>query len=150
MERIWDRFVAFVSVALSRACSGPQQTHLGLVDDYRKTLKVFQDMKALIDSTPPLKSGNRNNRVASGYGLILAELYYEATGKKPGHKSGDGSSPFYRFVEAAVASTNINAGTVTKKGVYLWRDRRNNTYPTPQKVTIKNLKIYQALVNKNK
>jgi len=125
------------------------QGKLGVVEDYRKALKTLQDMKTLIDRMPPLKSGNRNNRVATGYSLILAELYYEATGKKPGHKSGDGSSPFYRFVTAAVASTNMNAGTMTRKGVELWKDQRNNTSP-PQKTTIENLLIYQALANKNK
>lgn len=126
------------------------QGKLGVVEDYRKTLKAFQDMKTLIDRMEPLKRGNRNNRVASGYGLILTELYYEATGKKPGHKSGDGSSPFYRFVEAAVASTNMNASTVTRKGVELWRDRKKDTSSTPQKTTIMNVDIYNALAKGNK
>jgi len=110
-------------------------------------LGVLNDLKTLIDGMQLSKGGRPTSRVSAATGLFLAELFYEATGKAPGHKSGVNFGPFHRFVTAAVG-TNMNAGTVTKKGVNLWKDQRNNT--SSQKTTFENLPIYKALANKNK
>lgn len=107
-------------------------------------LDVLHEMKALIDGKQPSKGGRPSSGIDGATGLFLAELYYEATGKEPGHKSGVNFGPFYRFVMAALTGTHIPINTVTKKGVNLWKEKHS----TP-KSEIKNLSIYQAFA-KNK
>lgn len=113
-------------------------------------LDVLDDMKAFIESIEPSKGGRPPDRISAATGLFLAKLYYEATGKAPGHKSGINGGPFHRFVAAALISTNLTVNTVTKKGVNLWKYQKDCTPPTLQKSEIKYLSIYQVFAKNYK
>jgi len=127
--------------------AGPQGKY-SVLDDAYKGLEKLQTMSELLASLPPFKSGNKMKLETSAFGHILAKLYHEATGKVPGHKSGGGSGPFYRFVEAATANTVIKANTVTRRAIESFNDRKNDT-PLPQKHKDKNLAAYFGLKKKN-
>ena len=130
------------------------QDKSSLIDDAYKAIKKLQELRELLESMPPFKSGNRKDRLAIGFGLILADIYHEATGKAPTHKSNDGSGPFYRFVKAATANTIINANTATRKVVNFWKSQNSDppkrSKKKSKKTTLQYFDIYKEFAKDKK